>query len=102
MKTEYVAIVTAAIGILGSYLVAKINTKPTLDETNVQSATALYDEYKGIIADLKAQVTTLEEKVKQMEDRYEQEITQLKIENKTLIEENTNLKILLGGKTNVK
>lgn len=36
-----------------------------------------------------------------MEDRYEQEITQLKIENKTLIEENTNLKVLLGGKKDV-
>lgn len=101
MTGEQVAVVTAAIGILGSFLVAKINTKPTLNEKNVQSATALYDEYKGIIADLKAQVTTLEEKVKQMEDRYEQEITQLKIENKTLIEENTNLKILLGGKKDV-
>ncbi|MGM0183439.1 hypothetical protein IGK74_002404 [Enterococcus sp. AZ150] len=98
MTPEQGSILIAVIGLIASFIVAKTNTKPNLQEASVKNATALYEEYKGIIADLKTQVTTLEEEVKQIKDRYEQEIAQLKIENKELIEENTNLKILLGGK----
>lgn len=101
MTPEQGSILIAVIGLIASFIVAKTNTKPNLQEASVKNATALYEEYKGIIADLKTQVTTLEEEVKQIKDRYEQEIAQLKIENKELIEENTNLKILLGGKKDV-
>ena len=101
MTPEQGSILIAVIGLIASFIVARTNTKPNLQEASVKNATALYEEYKGIIADLKTQVTTLEEEVKQIKDRYEQEIAQLKIENKTLIEENTNLKILLGGKKDV-
>ncbi|MGM0183375.1 hypothetical protein IGK74_002340 [Enterococcus sp. AZ150] len=101
MKSEYVAIATAFIGILGSNLVAKITTKPTLDEKNVESANTLYNAYEKMNQKLEIKVEELEKRVEEMRNRYEAEIQQLRAENKALIEENTNLKVLLGGNTNV-
>lgn len=101
MTQEQVTVVTAALGILGSYLVSKINTKPTLDEKNVESANTLYNAYEKMNQKLEAKVDELEKKVEELRKRYEAEIEQLKIENKELTKENTNLKILLGGKSDV-
>lgn len=98
MTPELVAILTAAFGILGSYLVAKINTKPTLDEKNVESANTLYNAYEKMNQKLEIKVEELEKRVEEMRKRYEAEIQELRVENKQLIEENTHLKILLGGK----
>lgn len=98
MTPEQVTVVTAALGILGSYLVSKINTKPTLDEKNVESANTLYNAYEKMNQKLEIKVEELERRVEEMRKRYEAEIQELRTENKALIEENTNLKILLGGK----
>lgn len=97
MTPEHVTVLVSAFGIIGSYLVAKINTKPTLDEKNVESANTLYNAYEKMNQKLEIKVEELERRVEEMRKRYEAEIQELRTENKALIEENTNLKILLGG-----